>query len=509
MVVKEDSMFIIKNAIRNIWRSKGRSILIGVILFILALSSCIGLSIQQAAKTSKEASMELTNITAQIEVNRESVMEKAQEDVSDDSAKEAMKEALGSMESLSLEEMQTYAESSYVSDFYYTGSLSLNGSDDLEAVESESNAPSGMGGRGGDMSSSSSGDFTITGYSSDEAMTDFIDGTSNISDGSMFVEGEDDATVIISSELASLNSISVGDEIIFTDPDDEDVTISVTVVGIYETTSSSQSQGPGGMNSMDSANQIYMSYASLEAISETYSLSMSTSGTYVFATVEDYENFETDCREMGLDDMYSITSSDLTAYEQSLLPLENLSTYAMYFVIVVLAIGGVVLIVLNIFSIRERKHEIGILCAIGMKKMKVASQFLCEMFIIAIIAVLLGAGIGAVASVPVTNTLLENQISSSQSTSDRMENNFSRPDESGSSSEELSQDMEQSGDSDSTKELPGVSNISYVTSVSEAMNIKVVAQMILLSFLLVFISSAAGLIFIMRYDPLMILANRD
>ena len=57
-------MYIIKNALRNIWRSKVRSCLISIILFILALSSCIGLSIQQAAKTSNEASMYLTNITA-------------------------------------------------------------------------------------------------------------------------------------------------------------------------------------------------------------------------------------------------------------------------------------------------------------------------------------------------------------------------------------------------------------------------------------------------------------
>lgn len=45
-------MYIITNAIRNISRSKGRSLLLGIILFVLVLCSALGLSIQQAAKTS-------------------------------------------------------------------------------------------------------------------------------------------------------------------------------------------------------------------------------------------------------------------------------------------------------------------------------------------------------------------------------------------------------------------------------------------------------------------------
>lgn len=497
-------MYIIKNALRNIWRSKARSCLIGIILFILALSSCIGLSIQQAAKTSKEASMELTNITAQIQINREYLMNQARENTPSENGKEMMKEALGSMQSLSLDELQTYANSSYVKNFYYTGSLSLNGNDQLEAVTSQTSPPNGMqGGKGANMSS---GDFTVTGYSSDDAMTTFIDGTNSIVEGTMFVEATSDATAIISSELASLNDISVNDTITFTDPDDEDITIPVKVIGIYTSSASTTtSQMPNGMNSMDSANQIYMSYASLQSIADEHNYSLRTSGTYVFQTVEDYENFETDCRNKGLDESYSVTSNDVTSYEQSLLPLENLSTYALYFVIVVLAIGGIVLFVLNIFSIRERKYEIGILCAIGMKKIKVASQFLCEMFIIAGVAVLLGVSIGALTSVPVTNALLENQIQSSQSTNQRMEQNFLRPD-AGNEQKDSGNDMK--GQS-KAMQRPGTSNISYVTTVSEAMNVQVLIQMIGLTFLLVVISSTAGLVFIMRYDPLMILTNRD
>ena len=43
-------MYIIKNALKCIGRSKGRTILIGAIVLVIALSSCVGLSIRQAAE---------------------------------------------------------------------------------------------------------------------------------------------------------------------------------------------------------------------------------------------------------------------------------------------------------------------------------------------------------------------------------------------------------------------------------------------------------------------------
>ena len=49
----------------------------------------------------------------------------------------------------------------------------------------------------------------------------------------------------------------------------------------------------------------------------------------------------------------------------------------------------------------------------------------------------------------------------------------------------------------------------YITQVDSAMNLTVVFQMIGVGLLLTLIASAASVLFIMRYDPLKILANRD
>ena len=50
---------------------------------------------------------------------------------------------------------------------------------------------------------------------------------------------------------------------------------------------------------------------------------------------------------------------------------------------------------------------------------------------------------------------------------------------------------------------------NYITEVDSAMNLTVVFQMIGVGLLLTIIASAASVLFIMRYDPLKILANRD
>ena len=50
---------------------------------------------------------------------------------------------------------------------------------------------------------------------------------------------------------------------------------------------------------------------------------------------------------------------------------------------------------------------------------------------------------------------------------------------------------------------------SFITEVDSAMNLTVVFQMIGVGLLLTLVASAASVLFIMRYDPLKILANRD
>lgn len=471
-------MYIFKNALRNVFRSKGRSILIGIILFVLMFSACIGLSIHQASITSQNASLELTNITGQISQNRSNMMKDFEP-----GNKEDMKDKMDSVESLSLSELQKYADSDYVSQFYYSASLSLQASDSFSLMENKQ----GPGPMGQDNSSS----ITVTGYENDDAMTDFTDGTSSITEGNMFDEETEENQCIIPEDLATYNGISVGDTITLNV--DDSTTVNFVVTGFYSTTSIS-------------SNTIYTSYNVVKNLSETYDLNFNVNGTYVFNTVKDFKKFKKECTKKGLSDSYTVTSSDLQAYQQSVVPLQNLSKFATYFLIVVFVIGAIVLVVLNIFSIRERKQEIGILCALGMNKTKIVLQFFSETLFIALFAFIIGSGLGAVTSVPITNTLLESQISSTNSMKETKEQNFSRQETPPDQNNNDSSNHPQMNESNNQPQQKG---LEKVTTVSEAMNFNVLLEVGAIAFVLVIISNCAALLCVMRYDPSSILSNRD
>lgn len=546
-------MYIIKNAIKCIGRAKGRNILIGIIALVISVSACIGLCIRQAAESARESTLETLSVTATISFDRQSMMSQmggfgggGQPQEFD---KDSFRDMMGQSNSLTLEEYEKYAEADSVSDFYYTLSASLNAGEGIEPVSNDSSdsndssssnessgssmpsMPGGFGGFGGNMGQMMMGaqsDFSIVGFSGDNAMTAFAsDGTASVTDGSVFAEGTENYECIITEELATFNSLEVGDTIALTNPNNEEEIYTFTVVGIYTDTAANQDAFSFmGSTSSDSANKIYTSYAALKKIVDaseesavtktdedtereyTTELNSSLSATYVFKNTDDYYAFEEEVRELGLDDSYSVSSSDLAAFENSMLPLETLSTMAGYFLLVILIIGAIILIVLNILTVRERKYEIGVLTAMGMKKFKVALQFLTEIFAVTLAAVIIGAVIGGVCATPVANALLENQVASQSNQMQQIDKNFGRDQNFGGPGGFGGGQMELPDDIEIPEGIFGDA-AEYITEINSVMNITVVLQLLGIAVLLTLIAGLASMLFVMRYDPLRILSNRD
>lgn len=511
-------MYIFRNAMTNIRRSKGRSILFGIIVFIIAISACLALSVRQAAETTRAEGLKNLSITGSITLDMDKAIGEGQK--GERPSKSEMKKNFQA-DQLSLTELKKYSELSSVKSFYYTGSTLANASK-IDAVSSSEGGGMMGGPQGHGQDRESSGDFTITGYSGDEAMTQFAEGNAEISEGKMFDEGTEAYTCVISNTLAKYNSLSVGDTIKLVNPSDTSKTFKVKITGIYKQNSSQDSEqgGPGMMG--QNANNILMSYNALSKIAKSADLDMSTRGTYSFADYASYQKFEAQAHKAGLDDKYTVESQDLRSYERQLQPLDNLSTYAKYFLMIMLIIGGAVLLILTMFSIRERKYEIGVLAAIGMTKKKIARQFIYEIAAVAVVAIMLGGLIGSLSSVPVTNALLS--ATASQTT----EESFDRGGPGGDQMqppEDMQQD-DQSGSSDSTEATatsstgsetvtadrgdfrpPGMQD--YVDSVTSAANLQVILEMMLIGLALIAVSGGAAMAGVMKYDPLQILTTRD
>ncbi|MGL5979032.1 MAG: ABC transporter permease, partial [Erysipelotrichaceae bacterium] len=438
--------------------------------------------------------------------DREKMMQEAQ------NSGEDFRGAMQTIESLSLEELQYYATSEHVSNFLYSSSVGVSGNDDVEAVTTESSSSTQTGmknpmqGMGGSMSQ---GDFTLVGYSDYNSMSDFVSGTSKVSEGEIF-NLEDNFTCVISTQLAAYNNLSVGDTLILSNPNDESQLYEYTITGLYTYTSEDSGFNQRFSTAMDPANQIYTSFDSLAStqatsvelattstndmgMEQSSALVESLSASYSFVDVAAYEQFVEDVRTMGLSDSYSVSSSDLTSYEAQLVPIQNTANFANMMLWVVLGVGALILIVLNLFTIRERKYEVGVLMAIGMKKYKVAMQFVLELVVVSLVAILLGSGLGAVLSVPVSNQLLAANIASQQTQSQQQSENFGRP----------GQSMPGMGGA-----MSPVGGMDYVSELQATTDFGIMIQLIGIGLLLSIIASLGAVVFVMRYEPLKILSDR-
>lgn len=506
-------MYILKNALKNITSNKGRNILIGIIVLVIATSSSIALSIKEASKKLEDEGLNNLQIIASISVDNEKIQEKANGDRS------AMMSLISENPTPSLEEMAEYAEHETVKDFYYVSNSSVSATDDFqpysesETSQDQSNVQM-VGNKGEDFSRmGQQGDFTIRGYSSESAMTEFISGESSIKDGEIFSFDTADYTCVISDVLATYNSLKVGDKISISNPNNEEEVYELTIKGIYSSTADISSNMRFS-TAQDPANYIMVNYNTLNDIfnksesvsvkstddsvnTATTALRVQTSSTYAFSDVDNFEVFKEYVEGGGLSEYYTVTSSDVQNYEQSLTPIKNLSKFADVFLWLVLVIGGIILIVLNIFNIRERKYEVGVLTAIGMNKFKVASQFVCELFLVTFIAMAIGTSVGAVASKPTSNVLLQNQLESIEQQQSTQEKNFGRAVASSGGMKGAFGGNVQNN------------NVSYVDDINAIVNINLILSLLGIGVILTVISSCGSLIFIMRYEPLKILSNRN
>lgn len=495
-------MYIIKNAYKSIVRAKGRNLLIFILVFLIAVSACVALSVRNSAEAAKETAYNSLSITAQISTNRQNIMGGGGFD------RDSMMNKLS--QSLTLDEMNYYAKSEFVDNFYYAISAGLNAPEDFSIYETSSSGGFG-GGFGGMMGGGrNSADLTVIGYSCHDAMTSFINGENVICEGTVFDQESTDGSCVISYELAVLNDLVVGDTITVLNPSKEDQTYTLTACGIFqnETTDSY-------------SNTIFTTYASLDAIVEdternaeevtndrgitsSTALRASTSGTYVFYDVEGYEGFCADVEKRGLDmETYTVTSADLNQYEKSVVPLESLSKFTMIFFLVVLLVGGCILVIFNMFTVRERKYEIGVLAAIGMKKGKVALQFLTEAFLVTLIAILVGTGVGAAASQPVGDYLLQEQVASVETTTQNTNQNF------GGGFQGMGNNRFQGMGNMGGANRPGAAeDVEYLDSLNATTDLTVLASLMGISILLTLIASSVGMISVLRYEPLKILSER-
>lgn len=509
-------MYIFKNALLSIKRNKGRNLLIGIIILAISCASAVTLAIKNSATTLINSYKNEYQVEASIGVNRESLMKNS--DPSSSSSKDDMKERFSSISSITEDDVINYGTSDYVTSYYYTNSIGVNSN--IEKATSSSggsdkgNMPEGMG------ETKTSTSFTLTGYSSAEAMTNFIEGSYSITSGEISSDFTSD-TCVINSELATYNNLSVGDTITIIDPNDTSITYTLTITGIYADNSSSSgmSMFSNSVNNIITNNTVVDKILGLDS-----SITNTVTPTFVLTSSDVVDAFTSEIESKGLNEYLSVTTN-LDEVSEATSSISSLSTYATTFLIITLIIGAVVLLIINMINIRERKYEIGVLRTIGMKKSLVAAEFIIELLVVAIASMIIGTGLGAVISVPTANKLLANEISSSSAKMETVNNNFGHGSSSESGNSGSSTTGSTSGSSKSTSsksstsgapsngmgmdKVNGVANVKQISSINAVVDFKVVLELLLIGIGITLISATSAIISIQKFSPLTILKERS
>ena len=105
-------MYVIKNAFRCISRAKGRNVLIGLVVLLLSVSSCIGLSIKEANRTLKKQYADDMEITATV------------------NPKDMRKNR-----NISLDKLTELSNSEFVKEFNYSSSVYFAAGDGIEPLD--------------------------------------------------------------------------------------------------------------------------------------------------------------------------------------------------------------------------------------------------------------------------------------------------------------------------------------------------------------------------------------
>lgn len=469
-------MYIISNAIKNLKRNKSRNILVGIIIFILILSTTISMIINTTSKEIIDNYKD--NFGSKVNISID--MEKWQ-----NSIKIHSNQGNGSIsdnkDKITAKQYMEFSKSEYLKSYKINGQL-MAGLSELEAIDE--NIADGLGSKpmpGYENSIEVKPTVNLLSYSDLNSIPSFNDGFRKIIDGKMYKNINE---CVISSEFANLNSLKVGDKIEIINFYDNNQAFNLIVSGIYADGTEEYGNIAIKQPSLNRRNEILTS-------TETMKPAFDNNTAFIKAEYELYSpeylvNFEKEVRTKGLKDFYKV-STDEEDYNKIVAPVQGLSKISTSFMVVVLGLGVAILLIISAIAIRERKYEIGVLRAMGMKKSKLACMFMAETIAITVICLTIGLGSGSIVAQPIADSMIQVQVEIAQ----RNENNQSFG------------ETTYIADSSNKKDIKPISEIDIYLKSEAVMQICFIAIFISL------ITSSMAVISITKYEPMKILSERN
>jgi putative ABC transport system permease protein len=455
-------MYIFVNALKNLGRNSGRNVLIAAIIFAIISTTVVALIINNTSNAVIDSYQEQFASEVTIAPDFDKVREQAEASMSE-GGRMSMR-----IPQLTPEQQLAFMKSDALKESIAYASTSANSEQMIALDQDETNNQSGGPGSGGMISSGGpgggggasvmfggGGNYRVYG----DYFQDFEEGNRALIDGgSVMPAARNEA--LISSDLADSNNLKLGDTITLTstmriDLDEEfdldgkvdgdiitvngtdytlnifdeafiiasrEVSYDLKIVGIYDDlTDEYPDPNMPKLSALNRRNEVLTTFETLVDLLEDNEEGIQVQATYYLKSPDQLDKFASDVRGMGLSDVFTV-STNSALYEQTVKPVQSMKNLSLAFMTVVIVLGSIILILLTSISIRERKYEIGVLRAMGMKKGKVALGLWTELLVITVVCLVLGIATGSLVAQPITNMLITQQINAQQgdSTTDPM-----------------------------------------------------------------------------------------
>ncbi len=213
-------------------------------------------------------------------------------------------------------------------------------------------------------------------------------GTFKLTSGQVFLPTSTENVAIVGSDLATKNNLKVGST--FTA-----YSTTITVVGIFDA------------GNTFSNNQVIVPLATEQKLSAQPG--DITSATVNVDSITNVDSVTTAVQK-SLGSAADVTNGAQQA-QTAIAPLKNIQTISLYSLLGAIAAGAVIIFLVMVMIVRERRKEIGVLKAIGASNLKIMTQFVTEAITLTVLGSIIGIGLGVVAGNPITRLLVNNSTS--------------------------------------------------------------------------------------------------
>ncbi|EOT5764058.1 ABC transporter permease [Listeria monocytogenes] len=424
------------NFFKRAWLSmkarKGRSVLQLIIFTVVCVLILSGFTIQSAADKASELAREQLGGTVTLTVDREKQMQTMREEASSSDSSSTESKPQFQSSPIDVSDANDLAKLNHVASYnYYSSTQALasgfdpiessgdtSSSNDESSTTAETQGPGG--GQGGPQMVDA--DLSISGLLDSATSTDFEAGTSELTSGVAITSADKDKNVaMVEENLAEENDWKVGDSFTVTSSDGN-TKITLKIVGIYKTTDSGSDMAQN-FSFLNPYNKVYVPYTIANTIKGSDYKNTVDSAVYTMDDAANISAFEKEAKKVdSIDwDTFKLDAND-TLYQQMIGPINSVASFSKNVVYIVSIAGALILGLLVMMQVRDRKYEMGVLLAIGEKRGKLIAQFFVEILIVALVFFGLAAASSHYVAQLAGNQLLAQQNSSTNETTTSTEN---------------------------------------------------------------------------------------